>query len=1105
MSPKKPDDRSREARGSGSVPIISIASASGEACARVDRVAEYLDGTLDAAAQDELLDHLPTCEACQAALHGEVQLRDREEELREAEQAKTAGRAHPTAIPTPMAMPTPIAIPNPIPTAMPNPTAIPIPNPIPTANPTPTPTPIPIPIPNPNPIPTALPTPIAAARAAAADRRARLRWQLPTGLALVAAAAVAALYLRSGGGTTGAAPIQLALAPVRPIEGRLTWRPAAGHRPYETMRASEALAGERIDPEALARLSRNGDCAGLAAAYLLSGELVRAQRQYAEPGCLGNLELTADRAALEVALGNPARALELADEVLAVHPAHPVAMWNRALALRDLKLGLAAAAAFDHIASSRGEGPSQGADGGSAGSAGSNFSDSDAGWRLEAAQRAELARAPLEAARHSWDRIIALDAQMIPDGEVLPLELARAVPFRARLRFHDAVRTATTSARLEALRPLARELEGRAGTGLEAVVDAAAKVLRPSRAALVPFYVELFGAQRVADAAAWQRWKAAAKAAGASDLLLGALYYAEGTSAETVRLAAATGDPWLIGLTELDLVTARIAADDVSGAGAHLAKLEALCTPQSPAYLCLRAALKRAELSLQSNPAATATAAAEALELATASGEFMLRGNAAYYLAAAERMRGVTALARGYYEEYQLSQSAKECVLQRRAATFIALMAFELHRFDELGRQLAAMPRCEEPAEVSLLVLQADMLDAQLPVDRARWTAALAARAAAPDLDPSDALTLSYLRLRDQLRDDAPARDRMTALIAEATASDSAMAERVAVAAETTLIVDAGRRGQWREALRIAAAAHGLPASPERCALALASDGFQLAAVIVGAAGDVSGLYLRDVGAGRQWSPPPSVHQALARCPQVTALAFPPWLSGEPPLAPQLAWSFAMNAPADRAPAAPGPSAPRPATSERVVVVASPTPPPALRLAPLSAPPAADAGAAVTTVTTLSGPAATIDRVAAEAARATLLELHAHTTRVASSDAPALALSDSPAGWALTAEAVSRWQLTERPVVLLADCAGARPAAYTHVAWGLPAAFRKAGARAVVASLVDIPDAEGGAFFAQIRKELRTDDNVAAVVARLRAEKIAVDPTSWVRHVVVFQ
>ena len=1054
MSPEKPNERSREARGSGSVAVISIASASGEACARVERVAEYLDGTLDASAQDELLDHLPTCEACQAALHGEVQLRDREEDLRAAEQAKTAAAPAPAELPAPNPILTPAAIPTPAPLAM--------------------------------------PTPIAAARAAAAERRARMRWQLPAGLALVAAAAVAALYLRSGGhGAPGAAPIQLALAPVRSIEGRLTWRPAAGHRPYETMRASEALSGERLDPEALAKLSRSGDCAGLAAAYLLSGELVRAQRQYAEPGCLGDLELTADRAALEVALGNPGRALELADEVLAVRPAHPVAMWNRALALRDLKLGLAAAAAFDHIASSKGDGKD----------------DGDAGWRVEAAQRAVLARAPLEAARHSWDRIIELDAQMIPDGEVLPLELARAVPYRARLRFHDAVRTATTAARLEALRPLARELEGRAGTGLEAIVDAAARALRPARAALVPTYVEIFGAQRApqgaAEAAAWKRWKAAARAAGATDLLLGALYYAEGTSAETVRLAAATGDAWLIGLTELDLINARIAADDVSGAGAHLAKLEALCTPQRPAYLCLRAALKRAELSLQSNPAEAATAAAEALELATASGEFMLRGNAAYYLAAAERMRGATSLARGYYEEYQLSQPAKECVLQRRAATFIALMAFELHRFDELQRVLAAMPRCEEPAEVSLLVLQADMLDAQLPVDRARWAAALAARAAAPDLGPSDALTLSYVRLRDQLRDDASARERMTALVAEASASVSAMAERVAVAAETTLVVDAGRRGQWREALRIAAAAHGLPASPQRCALALASDGFQLAAVIVGAAGDVSGLYLRDVGAGRRWSPPPSVHQALASCPEVIALAFPPWLSGEPPLAPQLAWSFAMDAPGERAASPPSPPSPAKASvSERVVVVASPTPPPALRLAPLSAPPVDASGAAVTT---LSGPSATIDRVAAEAARATLLEVHAHTTRVSSSDAPALALSDSPAGWALTAEAVSRWQLTERPVVLLADCAGARPAAYTHVAWGLPAAFRKAGARAVVASLVDIPDAEGGAFFAQIRKELRTDGNVAAVVARLRAEKIAADPTSWVRHVVVFQ
>jgi hypothetical protein len=153
----------------------------------------------------------------------------------------------------------------------------------------------------------------------------------------------------------------------------------------------------------------------------------------------------------------------------------------------------------------------------------------------------------------------------------------------------------------------------------------------------------------------------------------------------------------------------------------------------------------------------------------------------------------------------------------------------------------------------------------------------------------------------------------------------------------------------------------------------------------------------------------------------------------------------------------------------------------------------------------LSGAAATPAAVGNAARDATLLEFHAHTARVPASDAPAIALSESREGWALTAEDVSKWQLAEHPVVLLADCDGGVLADYDHVAWGLPAAFRAAGARAVVASLVDIPDGQAGEFFAAVREGLRRDPDVARVVAQLRAQMVQRDPSSWARQVVVFQ
>lgn len=1030
MSAKKPS-------GTDSVPIIPIASAGGEACHRVDRVAEYLDGVLDAASQDELFDHLPTCAACQQALHGEVQLRDREDELRAAEQSRLLGTAAERKAEAELR------------DAKTEPATVVEPKPAP-----------------------------AAPADELAARRAQKRWQLPAAAGALAAAALAAYVILPGGGSApiatqpaGAASERLALAPKRATEVRLSWRGAAAHRPYEPMRSASSVPGERIDPEAIAKLSRTGDCAGLAAAYILSGELMRAQQQYAEPGCGGNLELTADRAALAVAQGNYEEALGLADEVLAERPNHPVALWNRALALRELGKGLAAAAAFDRVATV----------------------DGDAGWRAEAKLKAEATRAPLEEARRNWELILKLGNEMIPDGPVLPLELARAVPGRARIRFHDAVRTATTVERLEALRPLARELEGRAGQGLEAIIDEAKRALRPSRAALIPTYVAIFNHQ-VPDAAELRRWKAAARAAGATDLLFGAEYYLDRASAETARLAAATKDPWFLGIIAGEQVRARLDAGDLTGASAQLATLEKLCQPQGPGarYLCLLASLRRVELLQETNPAEGAAAAKQAMQAATADGEFAFRSIAALHVAGNERMRGALALARGHYEERELSLSRDEadCAARQLALSRIAMMAFDQHRFDEVQRVMSTVQRCKGKLDRGLLMLQTDMIDAGLPVDRQTWAQDIAANASDPELGESMRLTFSYLAERGALRVDPGARERMAKVIEAVSALDDSTAQRARVAGETSLVVDAGHRGQWKDALRIAALAHDVPV-PERCALALASDAFQLAAAITSSTGEVSGVFQKDVGAARTWQKPASLRQSLEGCPQITALAFPPWLS-ESPLAPELSWSFAMGTPV-ATPATP--------PAERLVIVSGSTPPPALRLPSLSGHPT-EAGA-----TMLTGQAATIARVTAEAARATLLEFHVHTARVSQSDPPALALSADPSNgsWALTAEEVSRWKLDQQPVVLLADCAGARPADYEHLAWGLPAAFRKAGARAVVASLVDIPDGEGGEFFAQIRKELRADSNVPAVVARLRAAKLAANPSSWVRHVVVFQ
>ncbi|HRC57197.1 MAG TPA: CHAT domain-containing protein, partial [Kofleriaceae bacterium] len=680
--------------------------------------------------------------------------------------------------------------------------------------------------------------------------------------------------------------------------------------------------------------------------------------------------------------------------------------------------------------------------------------------------------------------------QIIPEGPLAPrlLELAKAVPARARLRFDDALRTATTARRLDELRPLAEVLDQRTGSKLVAALAGARKRLSPARAALAPLYVEILRQQGIADEARWRTWKVRAQAAGATDLLLGALYLARGDSDEAAELAAASGDSWMRGLLEKERFNARSKQVDHAAAARHVATLEELCAQGAAAYICLLAQIKRAEVATDTGqPTLALRAAQQALQTATAEGEFDWRGRAVFFAAEAHRFRKHLSLARAYYEEWALSSSDPN--LQQKAIATVALMELERGRISEAEAIVEKLQASDTPPGRALLSTQVDLLEAGLAIRRDDLRKALAAALAAAGSSETDRLYLEYLAARVDLRADQAepqlaARQQLVELSRRAAAfAGDATARRTQVEAERALFVDAARRERWDDALALATQSHRVP-RPTRCALALVHDRYHAAAVLVSADGSLTGTYRVE----QTWSLPKEWPQRLAGCAQVGVIAYPPSTSA-PPLPGTLPWAFLLGQPQPASPE----------LSPRTVIIANTEPPQSLQLAalaPLTAPPDA---------TLLVGAVATPQRAAMEAKGATLIEFHVHTTRVASSDAPALALSESPAGWALTAEDLASWDLPRRPVVLLADCVGAVPAGYDYLVWGLPVAFRAAGARAVVAALTDIPDVEGAQVFAEIREGLRHDPNVARVVSRIRAEKISADPTSWVRNIVVFE
>ena len=281
-------------------------------------------------------------------------------------------------------------------------------------------------------------------------------------------------------------------------------------------------------------------------------------------------------------------------------------------------------------------------------------------------------------------------------------------------------------------------------------------------------------------------------------------------------------------------------------------------------------------------------------------------------------------------------------------------------------------------------------------------------------------------------------------------------------------------------------------AAPERCAVIVSADDDRVTVAIRGADGRTAGSLRRvpraalattalvdDAGRAR-----------LAGCDAIPVFARAPF-HGRPDLLPAaLPWSFASGAPATRAPAT--------AAAPRVVIVADPVIAPGLAL-PRLAPPRPIAGAIA-----IHGADATPRRVLAELIDATYVELHVHgVADLATRDASYLALSPGPDGGStLTAGDLRTATLRGTPIVVLAACRASAQVAHLHARWSLPEAFRAAGARAVIAADVDLPDAEATALFDRFRAELARGATPAAALATAR---VAFATTSWAAHVMLFE
>lgn len=918
----------------------------------------------------------------------------------------------------------------------------------------------------------------------------------------VAAAAAVAVYLvlpaPHPGGPAGAEAV-VALAPHRVTEARLAWPGAAAYRSYDVPRAGEA-PHEAVDLMAIAQLDKRGDLHGVGALELLNGER-RQAASYLERAA-SSPDVLADRAALALVDHQPERALALADDALAGRAGHPAALWNRALALRDLGLARSSAAAFRQVAGL-----------------------GEPGWAEEARQRASTVDREVTAAQQRYDRINRASAALAQGKLELTPDDARGQPGFARGVLYDAIRSAASPAQLAALAPLADAIDGAdQDTAMKDAIARAGANLHPE---LSRRYAEMIrslavemqiipkvGDERAVPAGAERvRLIAALRAAHADDLLVGVLMKTNDDRFtvnpkeidEFARLTAASPDPWmqLLGLQQQAQLALK--QEDYTRAEAILLRAKQRCTPAAPAFRCITIHKLLGEIYIewQRLPEARVTLTA-AWSRARETGEWLLQSALlillpqVYFLGDEVGASGLP-LVRAYSDELVLRSPEGEyrCRAEAWGKDLLAQMLSIQLRYAEARRALVR-PACEWRHEAAP---EANHLFARSEVARfgdtddevAGLRREIADARKLPDASPADQVLLDHAEGRLLIdRDPAAGQAQLERAISEARALPASVgrAHKAAGWSYSVLVISAVHRGEGDAALRLLAREQELTA-PDRCVLGLAVEDRARAVV----ARDAAGKTVVHYDEGRTTPAidpaglvPPEIVAALAACPVVDVIARAPVHGMARLLGDAVAWRYLARR--DRPVAPPSP---------RSLVIGNVEPPAALELPRLAT--WSSAGEL------LSGAAATPSRVLAAIGAAGEVTIHAHgLVDVALPDASFLALSaDADGRFALTTADVRKARFATSPLIVLAACRSASAAPVLHEIWSLPAAFVFAGARAVIASAAPIPDADAPAFFDAVRDKVRAGAAVAVALRDVRRQWLADRRADWVRDVIVFE
>lgn len=901
------------------------------------------------------------------------------------------------------------------------------------------------------------------------------------------------------------AAIDAALGSTRPIEARVSVPGADQHRPVDVQRGGSAdTASERKDQllQLEGELERAKDWHDAAVVAMLAGDRAHAARAFDKAP--STPEVDSDRAAFELLDGSPAaleRALEDADRALAAAPGSGAARWNRGLALAAMNLPLAAAQEFDRVRALN-----------------------EPGWADEARTRAGALRAQLAHRRTHWKQASDAGHRLIEDGPPVPADLFDVAGILT-VDLYDAVRAAPSHERVLALVPLARALDRVYGrTHLTDYVQRISGSDFAVRRPLADRYRELAVGRSTPEATDALLAQLARSGPGAADIRLGAMVYANRVAAELEdyrRLAAATGDPWFMILAEQTAAAGEIARGDTAAGEHRLRDALDVARRERLAYRAIRLesdliALHKSALDLSR----AAVLARDAYHDAVAAGEWVLEMGLLSDLASIHQNRYAYSLARAYLTELaeraeaglgtgNTAYASVECLRRLYAYGSLAHLSLLQPEPDpERARaELARAPTCDGAAmtdSLAVTILRNALVRTDLYRLGHRAEDARLARdslAVLRDLPatvvPGKDAFLAYIEGALTIGDD-PAAGRRALREAIGRAGQDAHEFNLKARAHSfsLLALDDGRDAAFDQVTAVMAEALNV-GKPERCALAIAADEARYVVAFSDAHGATGGEYVvRPPGAlDVARLVPPSVAARLRDCDRVAVLARAPVLGAGRLLPPELAWSYVLTDPAPSAPPAAG--TPR-------LVIANPQTPPDLNL-PALGPYPEDPSAGVTV---LRGPDATPSRALVAMQDASVIEFHTHGLLADDVfEASHLVLSPELDGrYALTAADVARVRFAASPLVILGACHAATSSRVLEGGMGLPEAFLRAGARAVIASPDAVQDLGADAFFTAVRDRIAqgADPAVALRDERMRQLAASHDDT-WVSGVIVFQ